>query len=170
VKAKGGGGLFGVAVENRVRISVGSPGPENLKAEKKKKAMQQLDFDVTPQALHLIGVPVGREWDARKEARKTIRVANYAADPLQVRLSVEAWDQRFQMPEGYEALPDLSWLRLKSSTVTVAGSEIGQAQLSVKVPDDAKNKGKRWAAMIRTGLTTGFWLDAPVKVLIETSP
>jgi hypothetical protein len=167
VKAKGAGGLFGVAIENRVRISIG-PGPESLKAEKKKKAMQQLDFDVTPRDLYLTGVPVGKAWDARKEAKKTIRVANYAADKLSVVLAVSAWDPRFQMPEGYEPIPDLGWLRLKSSTVTVAASEIGQASLIVTVPDKPEHRGKRWAAMVRSGLTTGFWLDAPVKVLIET--
>lgn len=166
VKAKGGGGLFGVAVENRVRISIG-PGPESLKAEK-KKAMQQLDFDVTPRELYLTGVPVGKAWDARKQAKKSIRIANYAPDALSIRLEVAAWDSRFQIPEGYEPIPDPGWIRLKPSTVTVGAEEIGQASVIVTVPDEEKHKGRKYAAMIRSGLTTGFWLDAPVKVLIET--
>lgn len=167
VKAKGGGGLFGVAVENRVRISIG-PGPESLKAEKKKKAMQQLDFDVTPRELYLTGVSVGKPWDARKMAKKSIRIANYAADELSIRLEAAAWDDRFQLPEGYEPIPDTAWLRLKPDIVTVGAEEIGQASVIVTVPDDEKHKGKKYAAMIRSGLTAGFWLDAPVKVLIET--
>jgi hypothetical protein len=169
VKAKGGGGLFGVAVENRVRISIG-PGPESIKAEKKKKAMQQLDFDVTPRELYLTGVPVGKAWDARKEAKRSIRIANYAADALSIRLEVASWDSRFQMPEGYEPVPELSWIRLKTDVVTVGAEEIGQASLIVTVPGEEKHKGRKYAAMIRSGLTTGFWLDAPVKVLIETEP
>lgn len=170
VKARmDGEGALAVAIENRVRISIG-PGPDSLKAEKKKKAMQQLDFDVTPQTLFVRAVPVGRKFDLRKEQKKTIRVANYAADKLSIQMSVESWDMRTPLPGGYEAIPDPGWVKLKSSTVTVAGSEIGQAFLTIEVPDDAKYKGKKYAAMIRSGLTGGFWLDAPVKILMETSP
>ncbi|MEK7388950.1 MAG: hypothetical protein AAB036_04565 [Elusimicrobiota bacterium] len=169
LNARSNGGLFGVMVTNRIRVSMG-PGPNSLKAEKKTKAMQQLDFDVTPQTLYLTGVPVGRVYDSRKEAKKALRVANFAADELEVLLSLEKWDSRFTMPEGYQAIPDVSWIRMKKSTVTVGSDEIVQAGLMVEVPDKPEYKGKRWAVMVRTGLTTGFWLDAPVKVLLETAP
>jgi|CXWL01.1.fsa_nt_gi hypothetical protein len=169
LNARSNGGLFGVMVTNRIRVSMGA-GPETLKAEKKKKAMQQVDFDVTPQTLYLTGVPVGKAYDTRKEAKKSLRVANFAADELKVLLTVEKWDSRFSMPEGYQMIPDVSWIKMKTSTVTVGPEEIGQAGLIVDVPDKPEYKGQRWAAMVRTGLTTGFWLDAPVKVLLETAP
>jgi hypothetical protein len=161
--------LLAVAIENRVRISIG-PGPDSLKAEKKKKAMQQLDFDVTPQSLFIGAVPLGKKFDVRKEQKKTIRVANYANDPLSIRLSVETWDTRTPLPEGYDAIPDAAWVQLKTATIVVAGAEIGQAFLTIEVPQEEKHKGRKWAAMIRAGLTEGFWLDAPVKLLIETAP
>lgn len=163
------GSMYGTAVQGRIRISVG-PGPESVKAEKKKKAMQQLDFDVTPKDLYLTGVPVGKPWDSRKEAKKSIRVANYAADKLEVVLSPDKWDRRFPLPAGFEELPDPSWLKLAKSTVTVAPDEIGQGVLIVNVPDKPENKGRHWAATVKTGLITGFWLDAPVKVFVETAP
>ena len=169
LNARSNGGLFGVMVTNRIRVSIGA-GPESLKAEKKRKAMQQLDFDVTPQTLYLTGVPVGKAYDTRKEAKKSLRVANFAGDELTVLLAVEKWDSRFTMPEGYQMIPDVSWIKMKASTVTVGSDEIAQAGLIVNVPDAPENKGKRWAAMVRTGLATGFWLDAPVKVMLETAP
>ena len=170
IEAVGTGvGLYGVASENRLRFSIG-PGPESLKAEKKKKAMRQLDFDVTPHTLILTDVPVGKSWDSKKEARKTIRVANYARDPLDVLLSIEPWNQSVTMPEGYSPLPDLSWIKLKTSTVSVAADEIGQGSFVLNVPDEPKNRGQRWAVLVKTGLVGGFWLDAPVKVLVETKP
>jgi hypothetical protein len=169
VKAVGADGLFGVAVENRVRFSIG-PGPESLKAEKKKKAMQQLDFDVTPQILYLTDVPVGKRWESRAEARKSVRVANYARDPLTVRMSVEAWDASVPLPEGYEKIPDPGWVTVSISTLTVAPDQIAQTGFTVRVPDAPKNRGRKWAVMARTGLSTGFWLDAPVKLLVETKP
>ncbi|MDP3541707.1 MAG: hypothetical protein Q8T11_04480 [Elusimicrobiota bacterium] len=170
VKARSGGtGLLGVAVENRVRFSVG-PGPQSIAAEKKQKAMQRLDFDVTPRELYLVDVPVGKAWDARKEVKKSIRVANYAADPLTVVMASDAWDERIPLPEGYAKIPDPAWIRLKTSTISVGTDEIVQASVVVLVPDKPENRGKRWASTIRTGLASGFWLDAPVKVFLETSP
>ncbi len=169
VKAVGTAGLFGVAVENRVRFSVG-PGPQSLAAEKKKKAMQQLDFDVTPPTLFLTEVPVGGPWDSRKEARKTVRVANYARDALKVRMTVEGWDASMPLPEGYTPIPDPSWIKVRTPEMTVAPDEIAQTGFVLSVPDEPKYRGKRWAALARTGLSTGFWLDAPVKILVETKP
>ena len=170
VKATTRAGTFGVMVQNRIRLSIGGPGPESLEEEKKKHAMQQLDFDISPQQLYLTAVPVGRKWDARKESKKSIRIANFAPDPLAMTLVVEKWDTRFVMPPGYETIPDPSWIKLKSSTVTVESEGIGQANLVVEVPDKPENRGKKWAATIRTGLLTGYWLDSPVKVMLETAP
>jgi hypothetical protein len=162
-------GTLNVAVENRVRFSIG-PGPESLQAEKKKKAMQKLDFDVTPQQLFLGGVPVGKEYHARKDAKKSIRVANYSSEDLSVVLDPQKWDPSYPVPDGYTPIPDPKWLSMAKSTLTVEGEQIGLADLIVNIPDDAQWKGKRFAAMVKTGLSTGFWLDAPVKVLIETEP
>ncbi|MBI4370853.1 MAG: hypothetical protein HY552_01000 [Elusimicrobia bacterium] len=170
VKARQVGGLFAAAIENKVRFSVG-PGPETLQAEKKRKAMQQLDFDVSPHApLYLVDVPIGREWDSRKEARKSVRVANYAKDPLTVVLSAAPWGEGTPMPDGFEPIPDPSWVAVKPSTVTAGADEIAQASLVVRVPDKPEHRGRRWGVVVKTGLLTGFWLDAPVRVLLETKP
>lgn len=170
VRMKGtGDSMLGLAIENKVRFSVG-PGPEELKEEKKRKAMQQLDFDVTPRSLTLPGVTPGKAWDSRREARKTIRVANYAPDPLALVLSVEGWAPGAATPDGYEPIPDPGWITVRPSTVTVAPDEIGTAALVVEVPDEPKYRGKRWAATVRSGLATGYWLDAPVRLLVETAP
>lgn len=162
-----GTGLFNVGIDNRIRFSVG-PGPESLQAEKKKKAMQQLDFDVTPSEIHLRDVPVGEKYDVRKEARKSVRVANFAAERLEVVLTPEKWNASYPLPGGYEPIPDAGWIRMAKSTVTVAPEAIGLADFAVTVPAGAEWKGRKFAAMIRTGLTTGFWLDAPVRVFVET--
>lgn len=164
-----GEGMLQVSVDGRLRFSMG-PGPDSLLAEKKKKAMQRLDFDITPRTLYLIDVPAGKTWDSRKEASKTIRVANYAPDPLTVNLIVDPWDAMVPMPEGYEKLPDLSWVRVQKSTLSVGTDEIGSATLVVSIPDEPQNRGKRWVATVRTALASGFWLDMPVKLHLETKP
>lgn len=163
------GSVLGAAVQGRIRVSIGK-GPQSVQEEKRKKAMQQLDLDVSPKDLYLVGVTPGKAWDSRKEAKKSIRVANFAPDTLNLRLTPEKWDRRFPLPAGFEEMPDPSWIRVSKATVTVESEEIGLASLIVTVPDKPEHRGRRWAATVKTGLTTGFWLDAPVKVFVETAP
>ncbi|MDD5657211.1 MAG: hypothetical protein PHF00_08145 [Elusimicrobia bacterium] len=166
----GPSGMFAVGVRNKLRFSIG-PGPATLAEEKRKKSMQRLDFDVTPKAIYLNDVPTGVRYDVLKEGRKSIRVANYAEEPLRVALSVSPeWDRRFALPDGYEPMPDPSWLVFKSSIVVVAGGEIGQGLIELRVPDETGFKGKKYAAVVTTALEQGFWLDAPVRVFFETKP
>lgn len=166
IKAKTEGtGLLGVAVENKLRFSIG-PGPESLKEEKRQKAMSKLDFDVSPQALYLIDVPIGQKFDAKKEQNKAVRVANYSTDTLSIQLSTGDWQPQLTLPAGYEPIPDPGWVSFKKDRETIEGEQIAVFQPIVTIPNDPKHKGKKYAALIRTGLTTGFWLDAPVRMYI----
>ncbi|MEK7383535.1 MAG: hypothetical protein AAB262_09650, partial [Elusimicrobiota bacterium] len=168
VKARTAGqGMLNLGIENKIRFSIG-PGPQTLADEKKRKAMQQLDFDVTPGELYLRDVPVGKPYDARRQGKKSIRVANYSQDTLRIVMTVEAWNRNYRLPEGYEPIPDPGWVTVQVSTVVVAAEAIGVQGLTVRVPDDKQWRGRRFAVMVRSGLSTGFWLDAPVKVYLET--
>ena len=51
-------GMLGAGVISRFRFSTGA-GPETLKAEKRRKAMLTLDFDMTPQIIQLDDVEPG---------------------------------------------------------------------------------------------------------------
>jgi hypothetical protein len=127
-------------------------------------------FDVTPRTIYLQGVVAGKGFDSRRDGQKSIRIANYSQEPLGLALTSEVWDTRFDLSEGYTPIPDPSWVVLNSSHVKVAAESIAQAGFVVRVPDAPERRGKKYAALIRTGLDTGFWLDAPVRVFIETKP
>lgn len=163
-----GDAMLNVGIQNRIRFSIGA-GPQSLREEKKKKAMQQLDFDVTPSEIYLRDVPVGKTYDARKEARKSIRVANYASDALSVQMTVAGWDRDYVIPEGYESIPDPKWIAVQQPQMKIDGEAIGVTSVTLDIPDDPKWKGRKFAAMVKSGLTTGFWLDAPVKLFVETA-
>jgi hypothetical protein len=134
-----GTGLFGVAIENKLRFSIG-PGPETLKEEKRQKAMAQLDFNVSPQNLYVNDVPVGQEYDVREQQKKSIRVANYSPDPLPIKLSSVEWDSRLYKPEGFEAIPDPSWVSFKKPEANIKTEEITTFGLIVKIPKDEKKR------------------------------
>jgi hypothetical protein len=168
IKARTNGtGLFGVAIENNLRFSIG-PGPETLKEEKRKKAMAQLDFNVSPQSLYVNDVPVGAAYDARTSQNKVIRVANYAVDPLPMKLSSDEWDVRLYKPADFEPIPDPKWITFKKAEQKIDPDQIASFNMIISIPNDPKYRGKKYAALIRTGLSTGFWLDSPVTVFITT--
>jgi hypothetical protein len=160
-------GLIGVAIENNLRFSIG-PGPETLKEEKRQKAMSRLDFDVSPKTIYVPDVPLGQSFDVKQNQNKVIRVANYAVDPLPIKLTSEEWNSKLYKPEGYEPIPDPSWIKLKTSEQKIESEQIGTFQFVIQIPDKPEYKKKNYAALIRTGLTTGFWLDAPVTLFIST--
>lgn len=166
IKAKTAGtGLLGVGVENKLRFSIGA-GPESLKEEKRQKAMAKLDFDISPQALYLVDVPIGVKFDAKKDQGKTIRVANFSPDKLEILLSSSTWDPQLSLPVGYEAIPDPGWISFKENSALIGAEEIKMFSPIIQIPNDPKYKGKKFGGLIRSGLKTGFWLDAPVRVFI----
>lgn len=166
IKARTDGtGLLGVAVENKLRFSIG-PGPDTLKEEKRLKAMSQLDFDISPQAIYVVDVTAGKKVDVKKEQNKSIRVANYSEDILPIKLTSSPWEPKLFLPPGYEPIPDPSWIRFPKPEANIGGEEIKMISFVVEVPDDPKYKGKKFAGLVRSGLQTGFWLDAPVRIYI----
>lgn len=160
-------GLMGVAIENSLRFSVG-PGPDALKEEKRQKAMSRLDFDVSPKTIYVTDVPVGTKFDVKQNQNKVIRIANYAVDPLSVQLTSEEWNMKIYKPEGYEPIPDPKWIKFKVTEQKIESEQIGTFPFVIEIPNKPEYRGKSYAALIRTGLTTGFWLDAPVTVFIST--
>ena len=158
-------GLLGLAVENRLRFSIG-PGPETLEEEKRLKAMAQLDFNVSPQTIYITDVPIGKVFDVKEEQKKVIRVSNYSMDPLPIKLSSELWDTRLYKPGDYEPIPDPSWIVIKTAEKKIGPEEIESFSFKIKIPNEEQYRGKKFAAIIKTGLDTGFWLDAPVKIFM----
>ena len=166
IKARTDGtGLLGGAVENKLRFSLG-PGPESIKEEKRQKAMSKLDFDISPQAVYVVDVTAGKTLDVKKAQGKSIRVANYSADNLPIKLTSAEWDKKLFLPPGYEPIPDPAWITFKKDEFDVKGEAIEMFQMQILIPDDPKHRGKKYAGLIRSGLKTGFWLDAPVRVYI----
>jgi hypothetical protein len=157
---------LGVGVMGRLRFSTG-PGPESLKAEKLKKYMLTLDFQMTPDDIYVNDVPQGQKVDVKETTGKTIKVANFADNKLALRLTPKGWDDRFKLPDGYEPCPDPSWITFADDKVTVEGSAIGQGKLFVTVPPDEKYKGKKYAFLVQAGVVDGMDLEVYTRVFVS---
>ncbi len=157
---------LGVGVMGRLRFSTG-PGPESLKAEKIKKYMMTLDFQMTPEDIYVNDVPQGKKMDVKESTGKAIKVANFADNKLSLRLMPKSWDERFKLPEGYEPAPDPSWVTFAEEKVTVEGSAIGQGKLFITVPPDPAHKGKKYAFLVQAGVVDGMDLEVYTRVFVS---
>ena len=148
-------GFMAVGVRSRLRFSIGQ-GPETLLAEKKRKAIQSLDLDLTPRQLYLTDVPVGAgeaydPYAEGKGAKRRLIVTNRSEDAVKLTFASMPWDvryRRFILPPGYEAAPDPAWLSFDPAKVEVKGEMIKGVRLKLRIPDKPEHRGKKYAFLI----------------------
>ncbi len=54
-----------------------------------------------------------------------------------------------EMKEGYEAVPDVSWIKVRQDAFSLRPQEKAIADINVSIPDKGKYLGKKYQAMIR---------------------
>lgn len=159
-----GEGLIGAGVKSRLRFSTG-PGPDTLKAEKARKAMMTLDFDMLPQTLYVNDVEVGSAFDVREKTGKSIKVTNRAETPVGFTFASVPWDGRYQL-EGFEPAPDPKWLTVEPGTLTLEGLMIKPLKMTLNIPDDKKQAGKKYAFLVKAQLTLGVEIEVVSRVFV----
>ena len=66
-----------------------------------------------------------------------------------------------ELKEGYEPLPDRSWVTIRTDSFTLAPQGIATTDLTIAIPDEPAWRGKRfqcylWAHTVGTGLGVGL--------------
>jgi hypothetical protein len=134
-----------------LRISTGK-GPETLNAEKKRKAMFSLDFEITPLSSYLVDVQPGVKFDAKKEKGISLKLTNKGDSTIRVKPVSTAYTSAFTMPSGYEPAPDPSWLKFKPGIVKVDGMTIKEIKMYIEIPKEEKHYGKKYAFLVKAEL------------------
>ena len=159
-------GFLGVGVKTRLRFSIG-PGPESLKEEKKRKAMVTLNFDIWPQSMYVVGARAGKKYNVKKAEGKSLKISNRADEALEMELKSVPWDQRFTLPEGYEAAPNPGWLVIKPAALKLDPNSIEEVKIFLEIPEE--QKGKRFAFVISSNLPNAMTLTASNRVLVTVT-
>ncbi|MBI4395645.1 MAG: hypothetical protein HY548_01025 [Elusimicrobia bacterium] len=161
-------GLIGVGVRSRFRFSTG-PGPDTLKQEKQRKAMLTLDFDMLPQTIYLIDVEPGIRYDVKEEMGKSIKITNRAETALSFTLASAPWNERYSLPEGYEAAPDPAWLKVEPAEMDVEGLQIKVVKMFLEIPKANIHRGKKYAFMVKAQLQAGVEIEVLSRVYVTVS-
>ena len=158
-----GKGFLAAGLETRVRLSIGKA-PETAEKEKAEKQMATFNFDLYPPTVYVTGARAGAVYDAKSAEKKSIRVINKADDPLNLVLKSVPWPGQVPMPAGYQKAPEASWLRLRTSTLTVPGLAIGDAPFDIAVP--AGTPAGKYAFWVQPALATGLEFLSGAKILV----
>jgi len=108
--------------------------------------------------------PLGRVVDVDALAA-ALKLANADAETAYVRVESSEPDPR-EAPDGYEPAPNPGWLTAgDGGVVEVAAGKVASARLRLRVPDEPRYRGRRWAFAVdvealgaRPRVVRRFWL------------
>lgn len=144
-------GLLGAGALHRLRFSIGK-GPETLAAEKKHKAMMSLECDVSPLSVFVAGVQPGKMCDVKEEKGASLKLTNKGSKAIKIKPISVQFSMGIMPYQGYEKAPDVSWLTFKPDVVKVGELSIKEVKMFIKVPDDPKYYGKKYAFLVKSEL------------------
>jgi len=86
---------------------------------------------------------LGEEYSTKDLINLPLMVKNDSAFTMDMKVEVMI-PAKQDLREGFEALPDPSWIRLAKSTFTVQPGGFAETDVFIKIPKDIKLKGKQY--------------------------
>jgi hypothetical protein len=158
-----GTGVLATGVRSRLRFSVG-PGPESLAAEKRRKAMVSLNFDIWPSAVYVMAAAAGKTYDVAREEGKAMTVTNRSNKSLELVLKTAKWNEaQDALPEGYEAA-DPAWLSFRPERVKIKPFRVQEVKFALNIPRE--HQGKKLAFVVQACLPVGTVVNASNRVFV----
>lgn len=75
-----------------------------------------------------------------------------------------------ELKPGYEALPDISWVKLDKSEIEIAAGKEKIINIRLAIPKDEKHKGKKyqfWVWSYTTGKAVGVGLKSRILIIVK---
>lgn len=157
VPAPAGQLVVATGTSTRFRFSIGTMGPEVLKAEKIRKKMMTLDFEMTPVNININEpVELGKKIDLRKENGIKFMLINRATESVKLNM-VAVTDQPVSEKE-YE-IGDPKFLEIKPKKLTLKGEALKKLDLILNIPNEDKYRNKKYVFFIKA--------EVPAEVPVE---
>jgi len=142
---------FGITLASRLRFSVGSAGPAELRRLQKKGIYQMLNFTLEPELQYVPGFIEPGSKVALDEKGVMLSLVNRSPQKLSFSLKSVPVPDGMTAAAGYEK-GDASWLKIKTETLNVPGESIRSAKAELNVPNDPKLRGRRFMFVVQAGL------------------
>lgn len=147
----GGRGAYAVGLQSRLLLHIDSTPPTEDELRKKyvDDRVADLDFTILPVNASVAGVPLGRPIDLRRERKIAIKLVNPNERALNFRVrSIPVWESLISPPDGFEGAYDPKWLTPKDGVVNVDGDSIADTSLTLDIPDEPRNRGKKFLFVV----------------------
>jgi hypothetical protein len=149
------GVVLQTGLRTRLRMSIGTMGPESLQREKALKKLAEIDtnFTISPDNLFVSEVEVGKEVDLKRDKKTSLKVINQSDNPIDLKVAPVPADPNIIPQGGYANVPDYQWLKISPAKISVNGNSIKELKMTLTVPDQPEYKNKKYMFLIKTTLT-----------------
>jgi hypothetical protein len=143
--------VFGVTLSSRLRFSVASPGPDEIRRLQKKGIYQKLNFTLEPELQYVPGFLEPGQTVPLVDKGIHVSIINRSEQKLPFLMKAVAPPDGMSTAVGYER-GDPAWLKIEPASLTVPGESIRNAKLSLQLPNDPKLRGRRFMVVVQGGL------------------
>lgn len=151
--------IIATGCTSRIRFSVGGMGPESIKAEKKRKKMMSLNFELDPVNIIVKNpVELGRKVDLRKIGGR-LTLINKSTEPVPLIMKSDVNMDVLGPQKEYE-IGDPKFLTIKPKKLKLKGESMKKLDLVLNLPDEEKYKNKKFVFLIKAEVPA----DVPVEV------
>ncbi len=142
---------LGVGIVSQLSIGISSEKPtaEQLKAKFVQKQLANLNFSFDPMETEINNMPLGRRVRL-KDFHADLKLLNPNDYALDFRvIPVAFWESAIAMPPGMIAAWDPKWIIVSKEHIKAKGESFTPLDLSVKIPDDPRLRGKTIVLIVR---------------------
>lgn len=145
-------GFLGIGVRLRVRFDIGTR-YSSLKIEDSQVKME-------PFARHIGEVPVGKKINLSQSGDFVFKVINLKDHEIEL-TQVKDYKKMNQVsPENYEAVEDISWIKISPKKMKIASKSEKLLKVSLKVPKKKEYRGRNFSALLRFSALVGEELES----------
>ncbi|OGS33054.1 MAG: hypothetical protein A2474_04910 [Elusimicrobia bacterium RIFOXYC2_FULL_34_12] len=164
----GAGLTIATGTQIRVRFSIGTMGPDYLKAEKKLKRMQTLNFEIDPMNIRVKDVvELGKKINLRKEKDIKLNLINRATESVKLNMIVVD-DKSIYNDNEYEN-GNPKFLEIKPNKVNLEGESFFKLDVFLKIPDEEKYKNKKMVFIVKAEVEGAVPVEVYTKIFVTTS-
>ena len=102
----------------------------------------------------LENIPMGRVYSMRQDAKFPLVIRNDSDQQSNLKLQVLV-PKPNEVQEGYEAIPDKSWISLEKDAMAIEPQGEGETDVVIHIPDNEKYQGRKFHVFIWSYTTDG---------------
>jgi hypothetical protein len=143
--------MYGAGLGSVLLFEVSSvpPTEDELKAKYVDKHLANMDFTLFPTEGNVEDVPVGEDFNLKKERKVSIKLVNPNDAKLTFKIrAIPFWESLLTPPDGYDVPPQYTWVRPSTDTVSIEPDSIKDTALFANIPNNDDFKGKAYVFVL----------------------